>query len=148
MAKPSDSEIAAVYALGAEGGLSEDDVDKIAADVIGILLGGRPASFLGQARSLRELGQIETRVREAARPVSVNTTTGEVGPEPAITDRQVDYIAELLARRVRSGEGGGFFATGAFLVGAGDQTRIDMDAIRALSRRQASSLITSLKGDY
>jgi hypothetical protein len=148
MAKPSDSEIAAVYTLGAESGLSEADVDRIAADVIGVLLGGRPASFLGQARSLKELRHIETRVREAARPVSVNTVTGEIGSEPAITDRQVDYIAELLAHRVRSGEGGGFFATGAFLIGEGDRTRIDMDAVRALTRRQASSLIDSLKGNY
>lgn len=53
------------------------------------------------------------------------------------TDRQVDYILNLLARRARSGEGGGFF-TGP----------TDRAGIAKLSRGDASAYIDSLTGNY
>lgn len=53
------------------------------------------------------------------------------------TPRQVDYILQLLARRERSGEGGGFF------LGPKDRPGLE-----EMSRAEASLYITSLKGDY
>lgn len=53
------------------------------------------------------------------------------------TDRQVDFIVNLLAARRRSGEEGGFF------VGP-----VDRAGIARLSRADASAYIDSLKGDY
>ncbi|MFF1547174.1 helix-turn-helix domain-containing protein [Streptomyces sp. NPDC058291] len=53
------------------------------------------------------------------------------------TERQVNYILQLLAARDRSGEGGGFF-TGP----------TDRAGIETLSKAEASMYITSLKGDY
>lgn len=53
------------------------------------------------------------------------------------TPRQVDYILQLLARRERTGEGGGFFY--------GPTGR---EAIEEMSKADASTYITSLKGDY
>jgi len=53
------------------------------------------------------------------------------------TPRQVDYILRLLAARERSGEGGGFFT------GPTDRAGIEL-----LSKSEASTYITSLKGDY
>lgn len=57
--------------------------------------------------------------------------------EPLATEKQVGFILTLLARRVRAGEGGGFMT--------GPTSR---DAIAAMTRREASAYITSLKGDY
>lgn len=53
------------------------------------------------------------------------------------TDRQVDYILNLLSRRRRSGEGGGFFSGPT-----------DRAGIAKLSRADASAYIDSLRGDY
>jgi hypothetical protein len=61
------------------------------------------------------------------------------------TERQVEYIIELLARRVREGEGGGFL--GVRHLYATDDT-IDIAAVRALTKGTASQVITSLTGAY
>lgn len=53
------------------------------------------------------------------------------------TSRQVDYIMNLLARRARSGEGGGFMT--------GPTSRAE---VRKMSQGDASAYITSLTGDY
>jgi hypothetical protein len=53
------------------------------------------------------------------------------------TERQVDYILQLLAAREISGEGGGFFS--------GPTNRA---GIEELSKVEASRYISSLKGDY
>lgn len=65
--------------------------------------------------------------------------------EPRCTSRQAERIADLLARRVRSGEGGGFMSTAGLINQRG---QIDMEAIRRLSRSAASAMIDSLRGDY
>lgn len=72
------------------------------------------------------------------------------GPRPAASEtpasqRQVDYIAELLTRRQRSGVGGGFSGLVAGLYRGG---QIDRDAIRALTKAQASEVIDSLTDRY
>ncbi|WP_026923297.1 hypothetical protein [Glycomyces arizonensis] len=54
------------------------------------------------------------------------------------TPRQVDYIMSLMRQRRRSGEGGGF-------IGGMPTTRA---GVAKLTKQQASTLITSLKGDY
>lgn len=144
MAKPTDTEIEALYVEAEAAGITRDQVDEIAKPRIsafGYIAG------LTSVRSNRELAAIAREVRALAAK-SVDTTTGEIAPEPKATTAQVDYIANLLAERVRSGEGGGYFAIGAYLSGQGDRTRVDMDAVRALTRRQASGLIDSLKGNY
>lgn len=56
--------------------------------------------------------------------------------QPA-TARQVDYILNLLSRRRRSGEGGGFF-----------NGPTDRAGIAKLSQADASAYINSLTGDY
>lgn len=56
---------------------------------------------------------------------------------PLATERQVDYIMQLLAHREYSGEGGGFY------YGPTDRAGVEM-----MSKLEASSYITSLKGDY
>lgn len=53
------------------------------------------------------------------------------------TPKQVDYILQLLARRDRVGEGGGFF-----------YGPTDRAGIEEMSKADASAYITSLKGDY
>ncbi|GAA0738717.1 hypothetical protein Drose_04240 [Dactylosporangium roseum] len=53
------------------------------------------------------------------------------------TPRQVDYILNLLARRRRSGDGGGFFSGPT-----------DRAGIAKLSRADASAYINSLTGNY
>ncbi|MFJ6667399.1 hypothetical protein [Streptomyces sp. NPDC091383] len=53
------------------------------------------------------------------------------------TPRQIDYIIQLLARRERTGEGGGFF-----------YGPTDRAGIEEMSKADASTYITSLKGDY
>lgn len=64
-------------------------------------------------------------------------------PRPA-TDRQVDYIADLLNRRARMGDGGGFEGSRLYQ----DDGRVDMTKIRSLSRQAASEIIASLREDY
>ena len=53
------------------------------------------------------------------------------------TDRQVSYILSLLGSRTRSGEEGGFMSGPTTAAG-----------VRKLTRQQASTYITSLKGQY
>lgn len=76
----------------------------------------------------------EATVREAceAQLAEARATKG-----PLATPRQVDYILNLLAQRERTGEGGGFF------YGPTDRAGIEL-----LSKSDASTYITSLKGDY
>ncbi|MEV5451624.1 helix-turn-helix domain-containing protein [Streptomyces sp. NPDC052535] len=76
----------------------------------------------------------EAAVREA-REAQIAEARQQKGP--LATPRQVDYILSLLLSRRESGEGGGFF-TGP----------TDRAGIETLSKREASSYITSLKGDY
>lgn len=76
----------------------------------------------------------ESAVREAreAQLAEVRQAKGELA-----TPRQVEYILQLLAARERSGEGGGFFSGPT-----------DRAGVETLSKGEASTYITSLKGDY
>ena len=65
--------------------------------------------------------------------------------EPLATGNQVDYIVSLLSRRTYSGEGGGFMSTNGLYHEDGT---INRAAIAAMTRRNASALIDSLRGNY
>ncbi|MFB8443616.1 hypothetical protein ACFC7A_31680 [Streptomyces niveus] len=80
------------------------------------------------------VAEAEAAVREV-REQQLNTAQAEKGE--LATERQVDYIVQLLAARARSGEGGGFMT--------GPTGRAD---IELMSKAEASLYITSLKGDY
>lgn len=60
------------------------------------------------------------------------------------TDKQVAYLITLLARRARSGEGGGYAPTRGLYSGG----NVDEQALRALTVEQASQLIDSLTDRY
>jgi hypothetical protein len=76
----------------------------------------------------------EATVREA-REEQLTDARRQKGP--LATPRQVDYILQLLARREHTGEGGGFF-----------YGPTDRAGIEEMSKADASTYITSLKGDY
>lgn len=76
----------------------------------------------------------EAAVREA-RQAQLDEIARRKGP--LATERQVDYILQLLAAREISGEGGGFFT--------GPKTRAGLEE---LSKVEASNYITSLTGNY
>lgn len=80
------------------------------------------------------LAAAEAEVREARRAHLAGLAARK---GPLATLPQVDYILQLLARREYSGEGGGFF------YGPKDRAGIE-----EMSRGEASTYITSLKGDY
>jgi len=94
----------------------------------------------GSADRIREkadreaIATAEATVREA-RETQLEEARRTKGP--LATPKQVDYILQLLARREYTGEGGGFFS--------GPTDRAGMEE---LSRTDASTYITSLKGDY
>lgn len=94
---------------------------------------GAPARIQRKAEQ-DAVAAAETAVREAreAQLSAARAKKGELA-----TVRQVDYILQLLAVRERTGEGGGFF-----------YGPTDRAGIEELSKAEASTYITSLKGDY
>jgi hypothetical protein len=94
----------------------------------------------GSADRIREkaereaIAAAEGAVREA-REAQLAEARRQKGP--LATPKQVDYILQLLARRERTGEGGGFF-----------YGPTDRAGIEEMSKVDASTYITSLKGDY
>lgn len=71
---------------------------------------------------------------EAARAAGINPPPT---PGNAATPAQVDYIMNLLARRIETGEAGGFMT--------GPTTR---EGVQNMTKADASLYIKSLKGDY
>lgn len=65
---------------------------------------------------------------------------------PMATPRQVEFIIDLIAQRISTGDISGFTDISRFV--ADDGMRIDRQAIQGLTKAEASRLITSLKGDY
>lgn len=83
-------------------------------------------------RDIIEAAEAAVREARAAQLDEIRRTKGELA-----TPKQVEYIVQLLAARERSGEGGGFF-----------YGPTDRAGIEEMSKIDASSYITSLKGDY
>ena len=94
---------------------------------------GSPARIREKAER-EAVAAAEAAVREA-REEQLAEARRQKGP--LATPRQVDYILQLLDRRERTGEGGGFF-----------YGPTDRAGIEEMSKADASTYITSLKGDY
>ena len=94
---------------------------------------GAPAR-IAQAAEKRAVAEAEATVHQA-REDQLAQIRREKGA--LATPRQVDYILQLLAKRERTGEGGGFF-----------YGPTDRAGIEEMSKADASAYITSLKGDY
>jgi hypothetical protein len=71
--------------------------------------------------------------RNAASPAAAPTD------EPLATERQVAYIIKLLGQRQRNGDEGGFMSLSG---------PINADTLAKLTRREASTYITSLTESY
>ncbi|WP_030888201.1 hypothetical protein [Streptomyces sp. NRRL S-1868] len=101
---------------------------------------GRDAEGMGRYRKLngrsrRWIDTMLTEVKLAADNAAAHERARAT--QDLATERQVSYILDLLAKRRRSGEGGGFLT--------GPTTRA---GIAKMSRSEASAYIDSLKGDY
>jgi hypothetical protein len=116
------------------------DTDSSVEEVITHLMKNVHAHAQGAADRIAKkaeqdaIAAAEATVREAreAQLAEARRTKG-----PLATPKQVDFILQLLARRERTGEGGGFF-----------YGPTDRAGIEEMSKAEASTYITSLKGDY
>ncbi|WP_338683979.1 hypothetical protein QD712_25940 [Streptomyces acidiscabies] len=125
----SDHDEAANFSKLVQGGITpEQIVAALGSDAQGM---GRYRRLNGRSRRWidAKLIDIELAAEDTAR--RARTTQG------LATQSQIDYILNLLARRTRTGEGGGFFDGPA-----------DRAGIAALSRSEASAYVNSLKGEY
>jgi hypothetical protein len=137
MAAIGTAEANRIYALAAERGLTEDQVDELAHDM----------------RLMMGTVGIDGLSRSSARQLIAALPAAPPAPRPDLrqpearqcTPKQAQYVADLLARRARTGEGGGFAAVSHLYTADG---QLDLPAIDALSFDAASRIITSLKGDY
>lgn len=93
----------------------------------------------------RELADMVSKTRAYAKAQAIDIRTQAekdraAGKGPA-TDRQINYLADLLNARRRSGEEGGFAPIGVYYRADG---RVNMDKLRSLTSAHASELISSL----
>lgn len=77
--------------------------------------------------------------------IDIRTDAEKAAADPRATVGQIDYIVSLLEGRARRGDGGGFMSTNGLYREDGT---IDRGAIAAMTRRNASALIDSLRGNY
>lgn len=131
-----------------EGGMEGDshplcfdqDSDRLTRDLVDMFIAmvkthaeSAPARIAAAAEKAA-VAAAEAAVREA-REQQLEDARRQKGA--LATPKQIDYILQLLEQRERTGEGGGFF-TGP----------TDRAGLETLSRREASTYITSLKVDY
>jgi hypothetical protein len=143
-----NTEITMEYQAWERKGWTRAEIDAVAVITIG--------RELSEARKGSEVTKVAVALRNAEKPApapaptrAVDPATGAVAPEPRATTRQVDYAAELLGRRVQSGEGGGYAGTSRYVTAdRWGRYTVNLDALRALSRSEISRLIDSLKGNY
>lgn len=134
MAQIGTAEADRIYALAAERGLTAEQVNELA---VSLRLKQTPTSI--ETISAASARQLVAALPAPARPKLVQ-------PEPRqCTSKQAQYIADLLAHRARTGEGGGFAPVDHLYTASG---QLDLDAIDALTMSDASRIIRSLKGDY
>ena len=86
-----------------------------------------------ECMSRTEAAAFERRIAEIAHRKASHNASGQ----RLATTRQIDYIMDLLAKRRRDGEGGGFFA--------GPRSRAE---IAKMTAEDASAYIRSLTGTY
>ena len=89
------------------------------------------------AYTRRDADKVEQIISRAAAEKAAADRVAAGQPAELATERQVDYIMSLIARRAAYGEADGFMA--------GPTTR---EAVAKLSKSQASAYITSMKGGY
>jgi len=128
-----------IIAHASHFGYSEERVrERVAAS--------RPAQIReSYDRMRRELRRRGVDARTEAEKRSDAQRRAHAAQAPA-TERQIDYLTSLLVRRANTGEGGGFVGGVDALVDAGG--KVDVAALRRLTRPQASRLIDSLRGSY
>ncbi len=142
----SAAEATRIHKLAQTAGVTDEQIEDWTAQ-----LGGyRYAITSDMASGLKTAVAYEIEKRIKAHTAQAPATATSVPGEPMATERQVEFIASLLAQRVRSGEGGGLVDVDALLIHRGplNGPAINLQAIRALTRREASLTITSLKGEY
>ncbi|MEU9470460.1 hypothetical protein AB0D78_28350 [Streptomyces avermitilis] len=125
----SDHDEAANFLRLVQGGVTPEQIEAaLGSDARGM---GRYRRLNGRSRRWIDarLAAIEVATEKAAE--NARSAQG------LATENQIGYILDLLARRRRTGEGGGFFSGPT-----------DRAGIASLSRSEASSYIDSLKGDY
>ena len=74
-------------------------------------------------------------------------SAGVPAPEPGVplaTSRQVEYARDLIARRIRSGDDGGYVSARGLV----QDGRIRTDILAHMPRHEISALIDSLRGTY
>lgn len=137
MARIGIDEADRIYALAADRGLTEDQVDALAHSMR--LMTGTVGIDGLSGNSSRQLIAALPPAPAAPRPALKQ-------PEPRqCSPKQAQYIADLLALRARTGEGGGFVPVDRFYLPGGN---LDLDAIDTLNAEDASMIIRSLKGEY
>ena len=89
------------------------------------------------AYTRKDADKVEQIIRRAAAEKAAAERVAAGQPAELATERQVDFIMSLVARRAAYGEADGFMS--------GPTTH---EAIAKLSKAQASAYITSMKGGY
>jgi len=136
VAKPDPREIEALYQEGADAGLTRVEVDVIALPHLARRMGQEPtaASQIGSRRELSTVrGALAAEIGRRQRATAAG--------QPRATARQVDYLVDLLVARARAGDGGGLVGCARFYA---DDGSVDTARVAALTRTEASQLITSL----
>lgn len=108
----------------------EQIVDALGSDAQGM---GRHRPFNGKSRRWmdHQLSTIEARAQEQQDTAQAQARRG------LATDRQISYILDLLAKRHHDGDDSGFY-----------YGPTDRAGIAKMTRAEASTYITSLKGEY
>ena len=110
--------------------LALDNVEDQRRYGVGVVAWNRKAEYAAY--------ELVEKMEAAARPAPAPAPAAAAGP--LATDRQVDYVLSLIARRVRSGEGGGWMShTGGY------PTR---DQLATMTRRDISRYIDQLRDSY
>lgn len=133
----SAAEAKRIHQLAQNAGIDDETIEAWC-DGDTTITGERASGF--KASAARD---IERRIKEYNDPIAAVITTN---PDAA-TDRQADYIASLLRSAIRQGSGPVESHALVRRLGPGEYEP-NMDAIRALSKREATTTINILKESY
>lgn len=129
------SDAAQIYYIGTSVGMTRDEVDEVARSVCRRNV--EQGIARGDGRKIEKAVTVVARERKEQAEAVVTEAEKILVGEPPATQKQIDYIMQLLAVREARGDGGGFMA--------GPTTR---DGVKKLTKAQASIYITSLKEQY
>ena len=111
--------------------------DEIVAITEGMGLVAYVEDGVAYAYTRKDADKVEQIIRRAATEKAAADRVAAGQPAELATERQVDFIMSLVARRAAYGEADGFMS--------GPTTR---EEVAKLSKSQASAYITSMKGGY